>query len=246
MKSLVRYARKQYRSLKGQLRSEAPQIDPELLHKVRVEIKKLKALQLAAGAFSKSYKSHKHYKPLRKIFRAAGDVRQPWLLRKKMLEYHLVLPQEQAESMEADHWANLFKLFRSRVKAGRRPLLEQLSRIKQRKFEVYLSRLGAELVKVLYPTIDFPRLHKIRKSMKVLVYLATAVKADQNEFIQTLDQMERLAGEHHDILMLLDLLQKDGPPDAQKVQHLHNECEKLEQELTLLAARLPQLQFPAR
>lgn len=72
-----KYAEKRLAHIKAHLKGYAHAPDAELLHQVRVEIKRLKALLALLQYHNKKFDAHKAYVPFRDIFRACYAIREP-------------------------------------------------------------------------------------------------------------------------------------------------------------------------
>ena len=89
MKQLKDYSKKRFKILKDSLESYRHILDPEKLHQIRVEIKKIKVIINLINSCAHKFKGHRHFVPFRTIFRRAGEIRQPEIFYRLLLLYQI-------------------------------------------------------------------------------------------------------------------------------------------------------------
>jgi CHAD domain-containing protein len=87
MERFKKFAHRQFKSLNKHLEGYKDKKDPELVHKIRVDIKKIKAILSVINDCLKGFRAHKNFIPFRTIFRRAGEIRDPEVLTALLLEY---------------------------------------------------------------------------------------------------------------------------------------------------------------
>ncbi len=89
MKRFKKFTRRQMDALIKHLKKYRRNRQPELLHQIRVDIKKIKAILHVINDSKKGFKAHKNFVPFRKIFRKADHVREPDVLKQMLKRYRL-------------------------------------------------------------------------------------------------------------------------------------------------------------
>ena len=87
IKQLHKYGNKRFIFLNARLKKYNRHAKPEQLHKVRVELKKIRTLFNFLGFGSKKFNAYKNYKPLKHIFKKAGRIRDADVLHQLFKEY---------------------------------------------------------------------------------------------------------------------------------------------------------------
>src|ERR1700684_3788915 len=74
-KKEAKYLNKHWKKMQNGLKSFMQTDDKEQLHVLRVEVKKLRAMLTLIETVTHSKKLHKLFKPVRKVFKHAGEIR---------------------------------------------------------------------------------------------------------------------------------------------------------------------------
>ncbi|MBY0435501.1 MAG: CHAD domain-containing protein [Cyclobacteriaceae bacterium] len=226
MKEARVFANKKLNGLTKALKSLQHIQDPDLLHKVRVEIKQIKTLINLIGFSVKGYKSHRHYIPFRNIFRQAGVIRQPGVMYKLLLRHQIngVADSDIPRSNKIDRLSAAFQKetpqLIAMVKAHGKKLLKHAEEVPQSRAKKYLRKKRNELERLLFPTFSNKSLHKARKTIKELIYLQWINgKKRPGDF---LTNAENIIGQWHDKQMLLAIVKKKKAVD--EIQKLDAAC----------------------
>jgi CHAD domain-containing protein len=212
VKQLELFAKKQFKKLIDDLESYHHLQDPEVLHQIRVEIKKIKTLLNLINYCVKKFKGHQHFIPFRTIFRRAGEIRQPLVFYKLLLMYQIegVRDAQVPKSKKLDKLSIAFKkdvpLFIESVKRKRKELSKFILQVKKIDSNKYLKKRKRELERFLFPTLNKPALHKARKVCKEIVYLQGLNKKPVDSFYS---DVEKRIGQWHDKQLLLPILKKN-------------------------------------
>jgi CHAD domain-containing protein len=75
IKQEVKYIDREWEQMRARLKAFLETGDQEELHKFRVQTKKLRAMLMLFEKTSKEHGLLKHFKPVRKIFKHAGNIR---------------------------------------------------------------------------------------------------------------------------------------------------------------------------
>lgn len=225
MKKLNLYADKRFEKLLDYLNNYRHIQDPEMLHQIRVEVKKIKTLLHLTEFSVKKFKSHRHFIPIRIIFRSAGEIRQLDVLYRLLLQYQIAgIPDSQIPN--ADKMNSMSAAFQKSVphflklvKIEQKRVTKYFHKVKKSDAMDYLKRKNDELQRSLFPRFRKTDLHKVRKNAKELLYLQSFNDHRKaNVFYKKVDQ---LIGQWHDKQLLLPVLRKcKAVADVTKLQEL--------------------------
>jgi CHAD domain-containing protein len=228
VKQLKTYANKQFKCLTENLEGYHHLQDPEVLHKIRVEIKKIKVLINLMNFCVKKFKGHQHYIPFRAIFRKAGEIRQPEVLYKLLLLYQVsgVADEQIPKSKKLDTLKAAFQkgatLFIDSVRTQKKKIKKYYDQVSKSEARKYLKTKRRELKRLLFPRFNKAGLHKARKICKEVVYLQWIDSPrDLNPFF---NEVETIIGQWHDKQILLPMVKKNKGTD--EVSILTAACQK--------------------
>lgn len=216
----VARAGKPPRKLRELLKDLSPDPDPETVHDLRTQTRKLEAMLHALspeGAGRRNAaESHRVLKLLKPVRRAAGRVRDMDVLIGKASSLYAAAPSEGAarllEHMAAIRIADARRLHR-RVKRQRKKarsslkrLLRNLegARIRDRKGGPARSTPSETLARRLehWPRLTQENLHEFRKSVKELHYMLQLFPHQDDPRMTTYAKVKDTAGDWHDWLEL--------------------------------------------
>ena len=181
-----------------------------MLHQIRVDIKKIKAILHVVNDSKKGFKAHKNFIPFRKIFRKADHVREPDVLKQMLKRYRL---GEITDDGIFDSRKDSAKAFESnipkfiRTVKGRAKKLEGISdKVHRDDLTKYLRRKKQELKPQLHPRPKMIIIHKIRKAVKEIVYLSKIQDSLKGKEVKFYDNVQDTIGQFHDKQVLLSLI----------------------------------------
>jgi len=220
MKKIAKYIDSQFKDLTRNLSSYSKDREAERLHEIRVDVKKLKAIINLITEHNKNFKAHKHFKPLRDIFRKAGDIRQPQIMFQLLLKYG-VTGIEKDVVLDVDgalvgNFVDRVPSFIRTCKKSRKSLLKHVKTIGHRKISNSINKFKKRLQQALTSKIKFEKIHKTRKLLKQVIYLSDIhhdLKKKKRKFF---NDLQELIGNVHDKQMLMILLRKSARPVNQK------------------------------
>jgi CHAD domain-containing protein len=217
VKQLKVYANKQFKALKEDLESYHHLQDPEVLHKIRVEIKKIKVVLNLINYCVKKFKGHRHFIPFRTIFRKAGAIRQPEVLYKLLMLYQIggVTDEQIPRSKKLDKLSAAFQkevpLFIGSVKTQKKKIKKHFDQVAKDNAHRYVKRKKQELEQLLFPTFNKAGLHKARKICKEVVYLHWIDNQPKPD--PFFNEVENIIGQWHDKQILLPIVKKNKAVD---------------------------------
>ncbi|HEY5749823.1 MAG TPA: CHAD domain-containing protein [Chryseolinea sp.] len=218
MKRFNKFARKQFQALKVHLEAYGGNPDPEVVHEIRVDIKKIKAiLQVIAGCSRKRFKAHQQFIPFRAVFRNADAIRKSEVFNALLSNYageKIDLPQTNGQEL---------KDFESKVPCFVHDIDEQTKKIKaflgkvhKKDLRRHLKHLQKEIRAKLYPRLSSKEIHKTRKSIKTVLYISQAMNRLKKRKIAFYDTLQESIGTLHDKQSLLDALSKTGSTETRR------------------------------
>ena len=232
MKDLKTYATKRFKGLTDNLISYQQVEDPEVLHLIRLESKKIKSILNLLQYGIKSFKGHKHYIPFRTIFRRAGEIRQPEVIYKLLLQYQLegITDSQIPKTDQVERLTLIFRddvpKFKSLVSTQRKRLKKYNEVLSKKKARKYITKRRLELKALLFPDFQSASLHKTRKIIKEVIFL----KWIDKKSITFYKKIEKIIGLWHDKQVVLGMLNNDKYKN--QVSILIASCQE---DLTILA-----------
>lgn len=220
MKKLVAYGKERFRLLKRALTSYPSSRDPELLHKARVEIKRIKTLLNLIQFGSKKFDAHQYYIPFRAIFRECFAIREPQVMEQLINSTKHQQPSKTAIRGSA---INLFvdhipqHLVAIRKSRGR--IVRELTKVSARDFRRYRKQIKSELRSRLHPRFSKDTLHKSRKLAKEIMFLE-AIDLPKKKREPFYDAFAHLVGNWHDFQVLIEKLKTDQTANASLIKEI--------------------------
>ncbi len=220
MKRLRSYTNKRFRSLTKNLESYGQLRDPEVLHAIRVDVKKIKVVLNLMDASVKKFKGHRQFIPFRTIFRRAGEIRQSDVLYKLLLLYEIsgVPDSEIPKAGKSDVLSGAFQKevpqFMTIVKLHKKKLVKVAGSVDKAEAKKYLKKKEYQIKQLLFPSFSLKDLHKARKIAKELIYLRWLEDRSRNDAFYK--DVEKIVGLWHDKQMLMPVLRKNKAADELK------------------------------
>jgi len=204
-----KYLTKKEKDLLVQLHAFSESGDSEALHRLRLDLKKVKAfVQMVKECTAK--RASKDMDLLKKLFRQAGKIRDAGNMLQLLERFHSVPPEYKSEQDQLritaarefhQHAQDYYKQGR---KAGRR-LLADVQAIRTRCIKDWYA---ARLIKIaVLLTASGDLLHEARKKIKELLYVQRILPAPlvagiglNNDY---LDRLQEAIGEWHDMVIIV-------------------------------------------
>lgn len=225
MKMLIeRYTRKRIIRLRNLLNSCNTSLTAEVLHHIRVEIKKIKAVLRLLHFHNKKFDDRRALQAFRKIFKACGEMRDRKLhydLAKKITGKAL-LPLSDNSTYQQKFISGIPKNLRD-IRKAEKSMIKEARTLQFSTHRRYLKRRRKELEPILSPSFHRAALHSARKAIKEILYLSRIIlgKQDINPFY---DKSASLIGDWHDKIMLIEKLHASGKPHKIAVNTLQRQC----------------------
>lgn len=195
-KEVISYFDQEWKHMKRSLNSYLKNKVQADLHQFRVQVKKLHALLVLSDYCRGHPKLVTHFKPVKKVFKCAGVLRNAYICQKLTLNPK---PAEKAarsfRSHKAEYWKKIKKTYRriiTKIKRLRSTVVESFYEIQLRQIANALAALPA-----------VKQLHACRKRIKFLLY-NDKLFHDQISIhlnVEYLDRLQETIGEWHDQLL---------------------------------------------
>jgi CHAD domain-containing protein len=201
--------------------------DQEALHRLRVEIKKIRALVRLAGARS-GRRAAKDLHQLKRMFRQAGVIRDIDNQLRYLGQYQLLSPEFRDRQVQrlrtvVDKFAGKIKDYQKKGKKATRHLLSDIHGIQEERIRHWFSREIITTGILLKASGD--QLHKARKKIKTLLYVQKILPKRMAERLRLntnyLDRLQEAIGQWHDAVMATESWAEGGgdgqqPDDGQQ------------------------------
>lgn len=234
MKALNHFTKRRFKRLKRLLSHFPVGSKKEELHRIRIEIKKIKSLLRLIHYHNKDFSDHKHYKPFRTLFREAGKIRDLGLRNELLEQYTKIhLPFYRSPDQRIRQFINSLPSRRKVIGKLKKTILKNISKINSDTYNRYLRKKRIELNKNLAEGITQKDLHKLRKLIKEITYL-TAVTVSKNKIDSFLIDSTELIGNWHDKQVLLPWIRKHAPEEKETIRILKTQSNQDVQQLRKL------------
>lgn len=236
---------KAWKSMRSHLLAFYKSQDPEELHRMRVQVKKMNALLVYTQACSKKQKIRKHFRPVKDLFKQAGNIRSVHV-NLTLMERHR-LSNEEFKKEQQEILAIRIKRFYSKRKAYLKRIGKAHQRLSRDFYDIRdkpvsdickrrLEKLDRFLSK---RPVQTDKLHKRRKDIKVILYFHRALPEPLARKIRLntayLDQLQEKIGKWHDAVSAIGLLKTKGYTDRRSIQKLQAQKRRILRSINALS-----------
>ncbi|MDB5157204.1 MAG: hypothetical protein JWR50_1911 [Mucilaginibacter sp.] len=234
-----KYAAKEWRSMKGHLKSFTKKGGQEELHRFRTGVKKLRAFLILSDSATKAPGLEQRFKPVRKVFKQAGEIRNAYInqeLAKAQPGETAGFIQEQRHLMKSA--AKAFNAHReqylARLRKTRRKIGKRIRPVSNLHISLYYRQQLEAMAAILARHRFDEELHACRKQLKILIYNYQLVRPELdlpfNE--DYLEKVQEAIGDWHDNQQAIGLFSKAGNSEA--LSSLKKQGARLKSALTRL------------
>lgn len=222
---LVKHTKAIFKALKRQLRRYGKSPEPETLHKIRVEIKKIKAVLRLTDSCTKNFHVRRHFVPLRLIFRKAGRIREPELIYGLLSRYEItdvpdsLVPQSLMEDALSKEFHERIPSYITTVDKREEKIRKYLCKIPNRDVSKYLKKKKGEFRSLVISKWNRGTLHKARKVAKEIIYLSAVTKKTRKDLDPFYNKMQGLTGQWRDKQLLMPIVKASSGPDLDRLKH---------------------------
>ncbi len=209
-KEEAKYLDKEWKKMQACLKSFLETGNQDDLHKLRVQIKKLKAMLVLFEDTSAKHHLLKHFKEVKKIFRRAGEIRDAHINLQLSERYQLKNELfEQVQQKIIDEGTIEFKhkgkKFIREIKNAHKHLKKQLPKIHNNSIAGYYQQKLQEVAVNLTVSGFNEDMHDNRKLIKILVYNQKIADKALNGLLpfntEYLDKLQEAIGKWHDNIL---------------------------------------------
>ncbi|SDP96982.1 CHAD domain-containing protein [Mucilaginibacter sp. OK268] len=198
----VHYFENEWKRMKAHLKSYLKKREQEDLHRFRVQVKKLGAFFILSDRLSPHPHMNKKFKPVKKIFKRAGELRNTFIqlkLTNRSKTNKRIYPDLQTEKAVRKFRENSGKYLK-KIKNAHRKLKRNIRSIKQIAVYRFYQNQVREIAGLLSPLQFNEKLHECRKRIKVLLYNYQPVLATPGIVLNEdyLDRLQEAIGNWHD------------------------------------------------
>ena len=233
-KKQKKYLTKKERDLLEQLRAYSESGDADALHRLRLDVKKVKAFVQMVKACSdkKTTRVFKDLGLLKKMFRQAGKVRDASNTIQLLEQQHWVpaafrVEQDELRVSAVDEFRQQVGKYRKKGKKAGRRLLEDVNAIRTGCIRDWYA---GQLIRIgLLLTASGDQLHEARKKIKELLYVEKLLPSGLVESLRLdkdyLDELQERIGQWHDMAVIVT--EYAGRPGADSAAMV-SECRERE------------------
>jgi CHAD domain-containing protein len=228
-KEELKYLDREWKEMNAYLNAFLETGDQEALHQFRVQIKKLKAMLVLIGETSKKHSLLKVFRPVRKIFKYAGNIRDAHTNLGLSARYQLhneafeTGQQKIIEDGTSEFRQNKKKFARS-IKHTFKQLKKKMPKVGDNAVAEYYKNQLEEISVNLIVSGFTEDMHTNRKLIKILVYnhelAGKALDGSLNFNTEYLDELQHQIGKWHDNLIAAQLFstpELDDKPAVAKI-----------------------------
>lgn len=214
--------------------------DQKALHQFRVQVKKTRALLLLLEKGSGNKKLPRLFKPVRKIFKKAGKIREAYIHLQLGDQYHLhneAFKKQQHGIIEksTEAFCNRGHKHLHHLKMAHKKLNKAIDRLDNAGIRGFYEKTLDEITEFLAQPVFDERLHDCRKQIKYLLYnqkpAAGALKSLCVLNTGYLDGLQEMIGKWHDNLLAIELFSSPGSEDESANKEIRAQNEELQKKI---------------
>jgi CHAD domain-containing protein len=243
-KDEAKYLNKEWVEMNTRLKAFLETGDQEELHKFRVQIKKLRAMLLLFEKTSKENRLLKNFKPVRNIFKYAGNIREAHT--NLELSERFGLKNELFESSQQKiidegtaEFQSKGREFLKDIKTARQKIKKQIPKVDDSQIAAFCKKQLEQVAASLAISGFTEDMHANRKLIKILVYnykLAGQALEGKIPFNTAyLDKLQEAIGKWHDNLVAEQLFSLSELNDKAIVAKIKRINAGVKRTITLLA-----------
>lgn len=190
-------------------------VEMEELHTLRVDLKKIKALLYFASRCHDKPKIWKDYRFIKPLFRSAGALREPQIVKKIMQQASPEIPEEIDRQIQEKtrNFSENINEFQDGLKKFRSKAIAGIADIDLASAVSFFERQKKKIRKEVLKHDPGKHWHEARKRMKIMMYMLSILPKKAVSEIgvnhKELDRIQELLGDWHD-LEVLNQLYSDG------------------------------------
>lgn len=240
-----KYINKKWKGLKARIQTFLTTSDQQELHRFRVQVKKLKALIQLLQSDKKNDQLLQDFKPVKRIFRQAGNIRNAYVNLQLSEQYQLHSPAftaRQQQIMEQGSIEFKTKSFKhiKKLKRTHKRINRDVHRLDDKAIQQFYKDNLTEIEAFLQNIVFDEQLHDCRKKIKLLLYNQKLAGSTLPKALRLnadyLNQLQDSIGRWHDNALAIDLFKLDDKPNKGVLAKLRKNDRELRQEIIALCA----------
>jgi CHAD domain-containing protein len=244
IKQEAKYIDQEWELMSTRLKAFLATGDQEELHKFRVQTKKLRAMLMLFESTSKEHGLLKQFKPVRKIFKHAGNIRNAHVNLELSEKYQLKnerfeIGQQQIIENETALFRNKSAEYLKEMNAANKRLKKLLQKVADDQIAAYYQTQVEHIAANLTTAGFDEEMHTVRKLIKILVYnqkiAAETLKGSLQFNIAYLNKLQDAIGKWHDNMLAEELFSSPEMTDADIVDKIKHINSSVKRKITLLA-----------
>jgi CHAD domain-containing protein len=213
--------------------------DAEALHQFRVQVKKIRSFLTLLEASKKNEGLQKIFRPVKKIFKSAGVIRDAYLHQKQAQEHRIKQGKfyTRQDALQKGETAKLIRKSEKhlqKMKAVKKDLYKQLHPVTNKEIKTFYQSSIAATQQILARDRFTEQLHEGRKILKHLMYNQHAISDDLTSELNLnftyIDKLQDLLGQWHDTKLALSFFGKKL--DAKALQSMKEKRAQLQKQIT--------------
>lgn len=209
----------------------------EDFHKLRVEIKKLKAQFKLVNFCSKKFEWKKHFKPFQSIFQQAGKVRELQVEAAALKKYAIYKGlKTYIENLKKVRQKEIFvfllminKDLKSRLKKSKKMVLSLIETINKNDAEKYLNKKRKQIESLISAKqLKIKNAHELRKQIKEFYYNIKSLNfPKQIKLVKETEAFQNILGKWHDCEVIKEHLNEAmedktamGPSEIKQIKSI--------------------------
>ncbi len=217
VRPLSKYYKDLSKKINKRLIKSAAKYDEEDYHKLRVSIKKLRALLLVAEFCNKDFKSKKYLKQAEKVYNQSGVIRefqleQSFLKKNKhYFVHHYLADLEQKIKKEKQKFAALLNTdLKRKLKKSLKEIYFFIKNISEEEVKTFMIKQSEELNNLTQQKfLNTKQVHELRKKIKVDFYARKALNLKGLNNFDAENNFQELLGQWHDCRTMSNHLEKN-------------------------------------
>jgi len=227
--------------MRSHLRAYFKKGEQEDLRRFRVQVKKLSAFAVLADSNLEKPDLEKCFKPVKKIFRQSGGVREPFMNLEMLAANNItdaIFLADQSGKMKSAAKklkANGGKKLKN-IKDVKLKLISLVKPISDVHINIYYEHQLKHIAGLLADNKFGFELHNCRKQIKILIYNYELVKPVLNIGFNEdyMEDMQTAIGDWHDNQLTIDLLTNSKTMEKGVISNLNKKDKKLRENITSL------------
>ncbi|MEO6849102.1 MAG: CHAD domain-containing protein [Mucilaginibacter sp.] len=238
------YFDEQWESMTTHLKVFIETGDQEELHIFRVQVKKMVAMLALFDFASSKHQLSKDFKPVRKIFKHAGLIRNAYINLQLGARYHL--NSAQFISIQQDMMENETKAFKEleskyleTIKIVYKSIKHDLKDISNKRINDFYNENLQQVASALEHLEFNESLHKARKQIKILLYNRKIAQKALTGKLQVnndyLDKLQGSIGDWHDNMLAIELFSTPELNDKPVITRIKRQNTRLKKAISVMA-----------